>query len=571
MDFAGEAVSGSGGGGSANASNPRVFMDIALDEQPVGRIEMELRADVVPKTAENFRVLCTGEKGYGYKGSSFHRIIPGFMCQGGDFTNHNGTGGRSIYGAKFQDENFRLTHTGPGVLSMANSGPNTNGSQFFLCTARTDWLDGKHVVFGDVISGYDDVVNRMEGYGCKQGTPRGKVTIVDCGEVVPDRKRKREEDDETANGAASAAAAAAAGGLDGEEEGDEGGSRREPTAEEIDRMLDETEEMEALDATAVKRMVLGLEKKLSKNHEMRMKFADQPPKFAESEIDLDDEIKKLHSLATAPELYPELVKCSAHRSMLELLKHENVDISIDLIDLLHDLFDPEMLDEAMEEAHVLVEALLAEDFLPLLIDNLGRLDESSDEQAEGVHNVLGIVEHLIEIKPPLAEAIIAQTTLLKWLLKRISARAKVFHPNKLYASEILSMLLQTSAPNQRAFAGDGVGGVDSLLVAAASYKKKDPVGDEERELCENVFQCLCSALMQPVNKAEFRSSEGIGEPTHPATHPPSHPSSFAPCGEQAGRCTHSLCVLAYVRCRGRVDVDDHSGEEVRPEVRREGA
>ena len=161
-----------------------VFFDMTIAGQPAGRVVMVLRDDVVPKTVENFRALCTGEKGFGFKGSPFHRVIPGFMCQGGDFTAQNGTGGKSIYGAKFQDENFNLKHTGPGILSMANCGPNTNGSQFFLCTAKTEWLDGAHVVFGQVKDQESfKVVQTIESVGSQSGKTSKPVVVANCGQL----------------------------------------------------------------------------------------------------------------------------------------------------------------------------------------------------------------------------------------------------------------------------------------------------------------------------------------------------------------------------------------------------
>ncbi|MFF2962788.1 peptidylprolyl isomerase [Streptomyces sp. NPDC057963] len=161
-----------------------VYFDITIDDQPAGRITFKLFDDVVPKTAENFRALATGEQGFGYKGSSFHRVIPDFMLQGGDFTRGDGTGGKSIYGAKFPDENFKLSHTKPGLLSMANSGPNSNGSQFFVTTIVTSWLDGKHVVFGEVADQESmDLVKKIEALGSQSGRTSAKITIADSGTV----------------------------------------------------------------------------------------------------------------------------------------------------------------------------------------------------------------------------------------------------------------------------------------------------------------------------------------------------------------------------------------------------
>ncbi|XP_039187765.1 E3 SUMO-protein ligase RanBP2 isoform X2 [Crotalus tigris] len=163
-------------------SNPIVYLEISVDDEPLGHVTIELFSNVVPRTAENFRALCTGEKGFGFQNSRFHRIIPDFVCQGGDITKHDGTGGQSIYGNSFEDENFEIKHTGPGLLSMANQGRDTNTSQFFITLKKAEQLDFKHVVFGFVKDGMD-IVKKIESFGSPKGIVSKRIVITDCGQI----------------------------------------------------------------------------------------------------------------------------------------------------------------------------------------------------------------------------------------------------------------------------------------------------------------------------------------------------------------------------------------------------
>jgi len=165
----------------------KVFFDVKMGNGPTERIVFGLFGETVPKTARNFHELCTHKNGFGYKGSKFHRIIDQFMAQGGDFTNGDGTGGKSIYGERFPDENFNLKHVSPGLLSMANAGPDTNGSQFFITFVKTPWLDGRHTVFGKVLENMEFVKKMEKVKTDRRDKPKEDVTIVDAGSIDLDK------------------------------------------------------------------------------------------------------------------------------------------------------------------------------------------------------------------------------------------------------------------------------------------------------------------------------------------------------------------------------------------------
>ncbi|KAF6087723.1 catenin beta like 1 [Phyllostomus discolor] len=292
---------------------------------------------------------------------------------------------------------------------------------------------------------------------------------------------------------------------------------------------EEEEEEEPLDESSVKKMILTFEKRSYKNQELRIKFPDNPEKFMESELDLNDIIQEMHVVATMPDLYHLLVELNAVQSLLGLLGHDNTDILLAptargplltptpqcsrpacaqllaVVDLLQELTDIDTLHESEEGAEVLIDALVDGQVVALLVQNLERLDESVKEEADGVHNTLAIVENMAEFRPEMCTEA-AQQGLLQWLLKRLKAKMP-FDANKLYCSEVLAILLQDNDEN-RELLGE-LDGIDVLLQQLSVFKRHNPSTAEEQEMMENLFDSLCSCLMLSSNRERFLKGEGL--------------------------------------------------------------
>ncbi|XP_059623301.1 uncharacterized protein LOC132266444 [Cornus florida] len=263
--------------------------------------------------------------------------------------------------------------------------------------------------------------------------------------------------------------------------------------------------IEVVDHRTVKKLVLSFERRLRDNIEARLKYPDQPDRFADSELELHEEIEKLKILAGGPDLYPELVNLNAIPSILGLLHHDNADIATDVVGLLQDLTDEDVLEDNDEPAQILVDALIENNVLELLVQNLLRLSETDPDEMAAVYNTLATIENLIEVKPTVAEMVCERTKLMRWLLGKIKIRE--FDGNKQYASEILAILLQNSAANQKRLGQ--MNGVDVVLQAVALYKSRDPRTPDEEEMVENLFDCLCCLLMPLENKERFVKAEGV--------------------------------------------------------------
>uniref|UniRef100_G3NLH7 Catenin beta like 1 n=1 Tax=Gasterosteus aculeatus aculeatus TaxID=481459 RepID=G3NLH7_GASAC len=365
---------------------------------------------------------------------------------------------------------------------------------------------------------------------------------MDVGELLnyqPDRgaKRPRGEDGGAAGGGEETRGGKQQKGLSARElaryreaatAGMEGGGGAEDLTGDKKRILEklmdrdeEEPEAEPVDESSVKKMILTFEKRSYKNQELRIKFPDNPEKFMESELDLNDIIQEMHVIATMPDLYHLLVELNAVHSLLGLLSHENTDVAIAVVDLLQELTDIDTLQESEEGAEVLIDSLhpgiklrhkgekqhfkLEGQVVALLVQNMERLDEQVKEEADGIYNTLAITENMAEFRPGLCTEA-AQQGLMQWLLKRIKAKIP-FDANKLYCSEILAILLQNN-DNTRELLGE-MDGIDVLLQQLSVFKRHNPSTAEEQEMMENLFDALCSCLMLPANRDRFLRGEGL--------------------------------------------------------------
>lgn len=335
---------------------------------------------------------------------------------------------------------------------------------------------------------------------------------MDVGELLsyqPDKgaKRARDEDSKDESRAKQKMARDAGrfsvkGEFDTEEQG---GGDREKILENLMDQDGEDPEGEPVDESTVKKMILTFEKRSYKNQELRIKFPDNPEKFMEAELDLNDIIQEMHVIATIPELYHLLVELNAVNSLLGLLSHDNTDISIAVVDLLQELTDIDTLHESEESAETLIDALLEGQVVALMVQNMERLDETVKEEADGVYNTLAMIENMAEFRPGLCTEA-AQQGLMQWLLKRIKAKMP-FDANKLYCSEILAILLQNNEKT-RELLGE-MDGIDVLLQQLSVFKRHNPSTPEEQEMMENLFDALCSCLMLPANRDRFLKGEGL--------------------------------------------------------------
>ncbi|KAF3696565.1 Beta-catenin-like protein 1 Nuclear-associated protein [Channa argus] len=279
----------------------------------------------------------------------------------------------------------------------------------------------------------------------------------------------------------------------------------------LEKLMDQDEEepeAEPVDESSVKKMILTFEKRSYKNQELRIKFPDNPEKFMESELDLNDIVQEMHIIATMPDLYHLLVELNAVHSLLGLLSHENTDILSlmdSVVDLLQELTDIDTLHESEEGAEVLIDSLLEGQVVALLVQNMERLDEQVKEEADGIYNTLAIIENMAEFRPGMCTEA-AQQGLIQWLLKRIKAKMP-FDGNKLYCSEILAILLQNN-DGTRELLGE-MDGIDVLLQQLSVFKRHNPATAEEQEMMENLFDALCSCLMLASNRDRFLKGEGL--------------------------------------------------------------